>query len=63
VLADEPTGALDSVGGDTILALLRDRCDAGAAALVVTHDSRLAGWADRIVNLRDGALVAESVVH
>jgi putative ABC transport system ATP-binding protein len=62
VLADEPTGALDSVGGDAILALLRARCDAGAAVLVVTHDSRLAGWADRIVNLRDGALLAEPVI-
>lgn len=56
VLADEPTGALDSVGSDAILALLRARCDAGAAAVVVTHDARLAGWADRVVLLRDGAV-------
>jgi putative ABC transport system ATP-binding protein len=57
VLADEPTGALDSVTGEAILKLLRARCDAGAAGVIVTHDARLAGWADRIVSLRDGALV------
>ncbi|HVE27359.1 MAG TPA: ABC transporter ATP-binding protein [Sporichthya sp.] len=57
VLADEPTGALDSVTGEGILKLLRARCDAGAAGVIVTHDARLAGWADRIVSLRDGSLV------
>ena len=57
VLADEPTGALDSVTGEAILKLLRARCDAGAAGIVVTHDARMAGWADRIVTLRDGAVV------
>ncbi|MGQ0631153.1 MAG: ABC transporter ATP-binding protein [Sporichthyaceae bacterium] len=59
VLADEPTGALDSVSGDAILKLLRARCDGGAAAVIVTHDTRLAGWADRIVTLRDGALISD----
>ena len=57
VLADEPTGALDSVTGEAILKLLRARVDAGAAGVIVTHDARLAGWADRIVALRDGAVV------
>ncbi len=57
LLADEPTGALDSVTGESILKLIRARCDAGAAGVIVTHDARLAGWADRIVSLRDGALV------
>jgi putative ABC transport system ATP-binding protein len=57
VLADEPTGALDSVTGDAVMALLRQRCDAGSATVVVTHDTRMAGWADRIVTLRDGAVV------
>ncbi|HCQ18185.1 MAG TPA: macrolide ABC transporter ATP-binding protein, partial [Dermacoccus sp.] len=57
VLADEPTGALDSVTGEEVLMVLRQRCDAGAAVLLVTHDSRHASWADRIVNLRDGAVV------
>ena len=57
LLADEPTGALDSVNGEGILGLLRQRCDAGAAALMVTHDARLAAWADRILFLRDGSIV------
>jgi putative ABC transport system ATP-binding protein len=60
VLADEPTGALDSETGEQVLALLRARCDAGAAALLVTHEARHAGWADRVVFLRDGAVVDEA---
>lgn len=60
VLADEPTGALDSETGEAVLALLRARCDAGAAALLVTHEARHAGWADRVVWLRDGAVVDEA---
>ncbi|MDR7384322.1 ABC transporter ATP-binding protein [Promicromonospora iranensis] len=54
VLADEPTGALDSVTGDAVIRLLRARVDAGAAGLLVTHDARYAAWADRTVHLRDG---------
>jgi putative ABC transport system ATP-binding protein len=61
ILADEPTGALDSVTGDEILQLLRTRCDAGAAGVLVTHDARHAGWADRVVFLRDGRVVDETV--
>jgi putative ABC transport system ATP-binding protein len=60
ILADEPTGALDSETGEQVLALLRARCDAGAAALLVTHEARHAGWADRVVFLRDGAVVDEA---
>jgi putative ABC transport system ATP-binding protein len=61
VLADEPTGALDSVTGEEVLRLLRGRCDAGAAGVLVTHDARHAGWADRIVFLRDGRIVDETI--
>jgi putative ABC transport system ATP-binding protein len=60
VLADEPTGALDSTTGDAVMALLRARCDAGAAGVLVTHDARYAAWADRIVFLRDGLVVDEA---
>ncbi|NJP90180.1 ABC transporter ATP-binding protein [Nonomuraea sp. FMUSA5-5] len=59
LLADEPTGALDTATGDEILELLRARCDAGAAVLLVTHEPRYAAWADRVIYLRDG-LIAES---
>lgn len=57
VLADEPTGALDSETGEAVLQLLRARVDAGAAGLLVTHEARHAAWADRVVFLRDGVLV------
>ncbi|MCH7230484.1 ABC transporter ATP-binding protein [Glycomyces sp. L485] len=60
VLADEPTGALDSATGEDVLKLLRKRCDEGAAGLLVTHDARHAGWADRVVFLRDGRVVDTS---
>ena len=61
VLTDEPTGALDSHTGEAVMALLRQRCDAGAAGVLVTHDARHAAWADRVVFLRDGRVVDESV--
>ncbi|MEV0809500.1 ABC transporter ATP-binding protein [Micromonospora sp. NPDC050200] len=57
VLADEPTGALDSQTGEAVLHLLRRRVDAGAAGVLVTHEARHAGWADRVIFLRDGVLV------
>ncbi len=57
VLADEPTGALDSVTGEAVLELLRSRVDAGAGGVLVTHEARHAGWADRVVFLRDGLVV------
>jgi putative ABC transport system ATP-binding protein len=60
VLADEPTGALDSETGESVLALIRNRCDRGAAGMLVTHEARHAAWADRVVFLRDGAIVDES---
>ena len=57
VLADEPTGALDSHTGEEVLRVLRERCDAGIAGLLVTHEARHAAWADRVVFLRDGRVV------
>ncbi len=57
VLADEPTGALDSHTGEEVLRVLRDRCDEGVAGLLVTHEARHAAWADRVVFLRDGVVV------
>ena len=60
LLADEPTGALDSATGEEVLRVLRARCDAGAAAVLVTHEARHAGWADRVVFLRDGTVIDSS---
>lgn len=60
VLADEPTGALDSETGEAVLRLLRGRVDAGAAGVLVTHEARHAAWADRVVFLRDGQVVDDT---
>jgi putative ABC transport system ATP-binding protein len=60
VLADEPTGALDSETGEGVMRLLRARCDAGAACLLVTHEPRHSAWADRVVFISDGAIVDET---
>jgi len=60
LLADEPTGALDSMNGEAVMRLLRTACKRGVAGIVVTHDARLASWADRIVFLRDGRVVDQT---
>jgi putative ABC transport system ATP-binding protein len=57
LLADEPTGALDSHSGEGVMRLIRSACRAGAAAVLVTHDAQLASWADRVVFVRDGRVV------
>ena len=56
VLADEPTGNLDSATGGEILRLLRDTADDGQTIVMVTHDERSAAFADRLVHLSDGML-------
>jgi putative ABC transport system ATP-binding protein len=60
LLADEPSGALDSVNADEVMRLLRGACKRGVAAVVVTHDAQLAAWADRVVFLRDGRVVDQT---
>ena len=60
LLADEPTGALDSVNGEAVMRLVRAACQQGVAGVVVTHDAQLASWADRIVFIRDGSIVDET---
>ncbi len=57
VMADEPTGNLDSLTGEDILKLLRQTADAGQTIVMVTHDARSASYADRVVRLVDGRLV------
>ena len=60
LLADEPTGALDSVNSEAVMRLLRDACRRGAAGVVVTHEAHLASWAHRVVFLRDGRMVDQT---
>jgi putative ABC transport system ATP-binding protein len=60
LLADEPSGALDSVNGETVMRLIHAACKRGLAAVVVTHDAQLASWADRVVFLRDGRVTDQT---
>ncbi len=60
LLADEPTGALDSVNGEGVMRLVRSACKRGVGGVLVTHDAQLASWADRVVFLRDGRVVDHS---
>ena len=61
LLADEPTGALDSVNGEAVMRLLRAATQGGVAGVVVTHEAQLASWADRVVFLRDGHVIDQTV--
>ena len=60
LLADEPSGALDSVNGEAVMRLVRAACHRGVAGVVVTHDAQLASWADRVIFLRDGRVVDQT---
>ena len=61
LLADEPSGALDSANGEAVMRLIRAACQRGVAGVVVTHDAQLASWADRVVFLRDGRVVDQTM--
>ena len=61
VMADEPTGNLDSKNGDAVMELLQNLHRTGSTILMVTHDTRFARHADRTVHLFDGRVVEESV--
>ena len=61
LLADEPSGALDSANGETVMRIIRAACKQGVAAVVVTHDAQLASWADRVVFIRDGRIVDQTM--
>ena len=60
LLADEPTGALDSVNGEAVMRLLRAATHRGVTGVLVTHEAHLASWADRVVFLRDGHVVDQT---
>src|SRR5580693_7974873 len=61
LLADEPSGALDSTNAETVMRLILAACHRGLAAVVVTHDAQLASWADRVIFLRDGRVVDQTL--
>jgi putative ABC transport system ATP-binding protein len=60
LLADEPSGALDSANGEAVMRMVLAACRQGLAAVVVTHDAQLASWADRVMFIRDGRMVDQT---
>ena len=60
LLADEPSGALDSANGQAVMRMINAACQRGVAAVVVTHDPQLASWADRVVFISDGSIVDQT---
>ena len=60
LLADEPSGALDSVHAEQVMRLIRAACGRGVAGVIVTHDAQLASWADRVIFLRDGRMADQT---
>ena len=63
LLADEPSGALDTANGEAVMRLIHAACKRGMAAVVVTHDAQLASWADRVVFLRDGRVTDQTATQ
>lgn len=59
ILADEPTGALDSASGEDVLSILRELHQQGHTIVLVTHDKRIAQQAERIIEIHDGEIVAD----
>lgn len=59
ILADEPTGNLDSATGEMVLKTFRAMQDRGKTIVLITHDPEIAAWADRTVHIRDGRLLTD----
>ena len=59
ILADEPTGALDSSSGEQVMRIFHELHSKGATILMITHDRSVANHADRILEIRDGILTEE----
>ena len=60
LLADEPSGALDSANSEAVMRMILAACKRGIGAVVVTHEAQLAAWADRVVFLRDGKVIDQT---
>ncbi|WP_445181311.1 MacB family efflux pump subunit [Pseudomonas sp. McL0111] len=61
ILADEPTGSLDSRSGEEVMAILRELHRSGHTVIIVTHDSQVAQYADRIIEIHDGEIIADQL--
>jgi len=63
VLADEPTGALDSTTSESVMELLKEINDEGMTVFVITHEEDIAAQTDRIVRLKDGVIISDELVN
>jgi len=63
LLADEPTGNLDSRSAQEVMALIGERHRRGQTVVLVTHDPRIAAAADRVVRMRDGRIASEAMMR
>lgn len=62
ILADEPTGSLDSRSGEEVMAILRELHQNGHTIIIVTHDPHIAQYADRVIEIHDGEIVADRLI-
>ena len=60
ILADEPTGALDEENGRNVMKVLKELNESGKTVIIVTHDNKIAGQCNRIIEIRDGEIVDEN---
>ncbi|NHB91543.1 macrolide ABC transporter ATP-binding protein/permease MacB [Photorhabdus cinerea] len=60
ILADEPTGALDSHSGEEVMAILKQLCEQGHTVIIVTHDPKIAAQAQRVIEIKDGLIMSDS---
>ena len=60
ILADEPTGALDSQSGAEVMKILTELHEAGHTIIIVTHDMNIAAYADRVIEIKDGEIIADT---
>ena len=63
ILADEPTGNLDSATSKHVMKLFRALKEAGKTIVLITHDPEVSQWADRVVHIRDGKLLSDEQEH
>ncbi|KAF0590347.1 MAG: macrolide-specific efflux protein, ATP-binding/permease protein MacB [Candidatus Campylobacter infans] len=60
LLCDEPTGALDSASGQTVMQIIKELNQAGHTIIMVTHDKQIASWASRVIEISDGRIISDN---
>lgn len=63
LLCDEPTGALDSASGQTVMQIIKELNQAGHTIIMVTHDKQIASWASRVIEISDGRIISDNTTE